>query len=219
MIEGADQIDYSAAPSQQVPASGLRLAWWDDQVGGVTLVRNPSWRASTDPNRPALPDRIVLSFSSANPYPALASGALDTVMGENPPAQVISRYDRLGLQSRAVRVSLNSTRFVLFNLALPPFDDIHVRRALAILLDRPAVSRGMTLWPPSQTSPATHFVPDPLENSYLSSWDALGGSASSGRLALARAQMRMSRYGDAQGRCSGPALRPVPDHVARLGRQ
>ncbi len=216
MFEGADQIDYSAAPSQQVPPSGLRLAWSNNQVGGVTLVRNPSWRASTDPNRPALPDRIVLSFSGSRPsaalasYAALASGALDTVMGDNPPPQVISRYDRLGLQSRAFRVSLNATRFVLFNLALPPFDDIHVRRALAILLNRPAVARGMIEWPPSQTSPATHFVPDPLENSFLTSWDALGGAAATGRLALARAQMRMSRYGDPQGRCSGPACGPFP---------
>jgi peptide/nickel transport system substrate-binding protein len=216
MFEGADQIDYSAAPSQQVPPSGLQLAWSGDQVGGVTLVRNPSWRAGTDPNRPALPDRIVLSFSGSThsaamaSYAALASGAFATVMGDNPPPRVISRYDRLGLQSRAFRVSLNATRFALFNLALPPFDDIHVRRALAILLDRQAVSRSMAAWPHSQTSPITHFVPYPLENSYLTSWDALGGAASSGRLALARAQMRMSRYGDPKGRCSGPACGPFP---------
>jgi ABC-type transport system substrate-binding protein len=208
MIEGADKTDYTLPAADQSPPSGFRPAWWDDQSGGVTLVRNPSWHRSSDPIRWALADRIVLSYSPRSPYPALLSGRLDTVIGGNPPAGVVNRYARLHLQAHVLREPSNGTDFVMINVAQPPFDDVHVRRALALSLGRAAVAR--SAWPtPSQQRLTTHLVPDPLENALLAGWNGVGGTGSPGDLAAARSQMRQSRYGDPRGRCQGPTCDSV----------
>ena len=41
MIEGADRLDLSKPPDQELPASG-------DAPSSLTLVRNPSWSRATD---------------------------------------------------------------------------------------------------------------------------------------------------------------------------
>ena len=209
MIEGADAIDYSLPAAQQQSPSGITGPWWSGSAGALTLVRNPSWSPATDPTRLALPDRIEITISQKDPYPGLLSGASDTVMGTNPPTQVVHSYGVKGLQHRIAQTPTDWTVFLSFNLAEPPFDDIHVRRALAILLNRPVTARRVTTTPPSQKQVTSHYLPDPMDNSLLADWVAVDGTASSQDLSAARTQMRLSTYGNARGRCVGPSCRSL----------
>ena len=92
MVEGAEDLDLTVPPQEQTPTSGFSPGWWFDDPGSLVLVRNPSWDAATDPSRLALPDRIEVSIAPLdNPYPMLADGETDLVMGENPPPAVLRR--------------------------------------------------------------------------------------------------------------------------------
>ncbi len=92
MIEGSESLDLTVPPGEQTPTSGFTPGWWFDDPGSIVLVRNPSWDPATDPNRPALPDRIEIAISPAeNPYPLLEDGEIDLVMSENPPPPLLRR--------------------------------------------------------------------------------------------------------------------------------
>ncbi len=137
MIEGSEELDLTAPPQEQVPTSGISPGWWFNDPGSIVLVRNPSWVSATDPNRPAHPERIEVSIvSTKDPYSGLADGDTDLVMGENPPPEVLRAYTGSpDLQDRIATATGTATRFVLLNVALPPLDDVHVRRAVALTID------------------------------------------------------------------------------------
>jgi ABC-type transport system substrate-binding protein len=199
MVEGAEELDYTVPPKAQTPASGFTPGWWFDDPGSLVLVRNPSWDSATDPNRPALPDRLDVSITPAdNPYPGLADGSIDLVMGENPPPGVLRDFAASPeMQERITRSASSFSRFMTINVAQQPFDDVHVRRATALVLDKESLM-------PSDETVASHLIPDPLVGGLLSSWNAFPLVAPGGDVEAARAEMDLSHYGS-DGRCTGPA--------------
>jgi peptide/nickel transport system substrate-binding protein len=199
MIEGAQDLDHTVPPEQQSPASGFDPGWWFDDPGSLVLVRNPSWDSATDPNRPALPDRIDVSIAPADdPYPGLVDGSTDLVMGENPPPEVMRRYTGSPeLQERVTTSASSFSRFMTINVAQPPFDDVHVRRAMALVLDKES------LVPSDTEAIALHLIPDPLVGGLLSSWSGFPSRATAGDADAARTEMDLSPYG-AEGACTGP---------------
>jgi peptide/nickel transport system substrate-binding protein len=202
MIEGAEALDHTVPPEEQTPASGFSPGWWFDDPGSLILVRNPSWDSATDPNRPALPDRIEASIAPAdNPYPGLSDGSTDFVMGENPPPGVLRDYaGSPELQDRIVTSASNFSRFVTINVAQPPFDDIHVRRATALVFDRETLVFSDT------EAIASHLIPDPLVGGLLASWSGFPSIGAAGDVDAARTEMDLSRYGS-DGMCTGAACR------------
>jgi peptide/nickel transport system substrate-binding protein len=213
MFEGASDIDFSLPPDEQQPASGFTPAWFHPDGsfdGRISLVRNPSWRADTDPNRPAFADRIEVAASPAerSTYRDLERGNLDVVMGSGPPIDVLDRY-RLSeeLQGRIATAAGYATTFIVMNVAQPPFDDPHVRRALALILDRAAMTRAAAHYEGALSAYVTttsHLVPDPVEGSFLSPWNPFSSPEDHGDPAGAHAEMDASRYGR-NGRCTGEA--------------
>jgi len=203
MLEGADLLDFSKVPSEQQPASGL--------VRGktVTLVRNPSWQRSSDPLRPAFVDRIEIRLGGTLDQASkqLDLGATDLVMHIFPQLPPDVRLFQLSPDLGRVEVEQrDAIRYVSMNLAVPPFDDVHVRRAINLGIDRQAVLE--LSGERAQGQVARHIVPDSLENNLLINFDPYGTAGEHGDLGRARAEMAQSRYDrNHDGVCDAPACR------------
>jgi peptide/nickel transport system substrate-binding protein len=238
MFEGAPDVDFTVPPEEQRPASGFTPAWFQPNGsfhGQISLIRNPSWQGATDPTRPAVADRIEVAAGPAEPsiYRSLEDGDVDVVIGSGPPIEVLDRYrSSQDLQGRIVTAAGYATTFMVLNVAQPPFDDPHVRRAVALILDRAAMTRAAARVQgalSAYTITASHLVPDPIEGSFLSSWNPFSSPGDHGDPTAARAEMDASRYGH-EGRCvgeqcvdvlvadvPGPLLRIVVSALEELG--
>jgi peptide/nickel transport system substrate-binding protein len=95
------------------------------------------------------------------------------------------------------------------NLGEPPFDDIHVRKAVNLALDKAAVLQawGGAVW----GQIATHIMPPTvLGNQLTQSYDPYGSTGFQGDLAKAQAEMKQSRYDSNQdGVCDAAACKNV----------
>ncbi len=190
MLAGSEQMD----PEADVPASGY-------SSNSVSLVRNPSWDPATDPLRPAYADRIELIRVPEGAGGAwLRSGRVDLLFDQLASAGEAQKARPAG---RVAEVPADRVLYAELNLAVPPFDDPHVRRAVAIAIDRDAVAKVVAAGGPA--TPAYHMALDSQEENllvnYVPSWLS-ASSSDAARLAAARAEMRKSRYDrNGDGRC------------------
>jgi len=120
----------------------------------VTLVRNPNWDASTD-YRPAYADQIV--WKAGGDPNVLARQTLsspDLLMADGPPAPVL----KTAFQTKKPQLSIShlGNYYASLNTAVPPFDNVNLRRAAVAAANRQAylLARGGTL----VGSVATHFL-------------------------------------------------------------
>jgi len=215
MIEGSEDLDPSVSPKDQVPVSGF------DPRTSLTLVRNPSWSSATDDLRPAYADRIEISMTRETHRTVdelarhIDRGLLDLSLVGNPTALLARYLEDPTLRDRVHVDASNVGVFVEINLALPPFDDIHVRRAVALVVDRKAVARlhDEEVTTQGTTFPTWHIAPDGVEAALLSDWQPswAEGVGSRGSLAAARVEMARSRYdGNGDGRCDARPCSGVP---------
>jgi len=209
MIEGSERIDFSLPPSQQLPAAGFR----PDK--SLTLVRNPSWDPGADGLRPAYADRIEFSQVGSKDalVAAVEAGRIDVafVSGPSPqlPLDVINRFEAsTTLRSQLFVDSRDFLRGIWMNLAVPPFDDVHVRKAVNLALDKEAIrSLGGG---PAAGEIVGHLVPNSMENNLLVDYDPYATPGHAGDPVVAKAEMRMSRYDkDQDGICDGPLCQGI----------
>jgi peptide/nickel transport system substrate-binding protein len=94
------------------------------------------------------------------------------------------------------------------NLTQPPFDDIHVRKALNYIIDKSALQKA---WGgPIPGSVATHIVPPVLYNGGLAEYDPYATANSAGDVAKAAAEMKQSKYDPGKtGKCTASACKGV----------
>jgi peptide/nickel transport system substrate-binding protein len=225
MVEGSQHLDFAKPPSQQVPASGYSPAVFAPKLkpGSLSLVRNPSWDPGTDDLRPAYPDRIEIALGSGKvclgkkclPSPEAAvvrKAQWDLTFDFNAITQSINRYRTNPQFRNQVHTADDAAAiFIGMNLAVPPFNDLAVRKAVYLAIDKAALFRMVGSIPgagyyPFHGKPARHLVPDPLEGNLLlsshPSWapDRFGSDPSA-----ARAEMRRSRYDrNGDGKCDSP---------------
>ncbi len=222
MIAGSDKMNFALPAGRQRPASGWRYRY---AVRGGTvailgqeslmLVRNPSWEPRSDPLRKAYPDRIELEMRGGavnrerlRNAGAVDRGSLDVILDTSALPGQVRRYRQSDRLRRRLHVNpASAVDYATLNLAVPPFDDVHVRRALNLELDRTAFARIENAEFFGPVVATEHDLPDSVEGDLLADYapHPLGGD-----LAAARAEMARSRYDkNHDGRCDAPACRIV----------
>jgi peptide/nickel transport system substrate-binding protein len=216
MIEGSDRLDPSAPPDEQEPVAGYVPPERTDEgvePGALVLVRNPSWDPTADRLRAAYPDRIEVTVGGVDVQEIarlVDAGEIDLAFGGSSPFEQVERYgDDPSLDER-VFLTPNDIGFaVSMNLAVPPFDDVHVRRAVAYAIDDVALvellSRPPHLPIGHTAEVGTHIAPDSLEGSLLHAFDPYPHDPEA-----AREEMGASGYDrNGDGRCDSAVCRDV----------
>ena len=203
-FEGSQNLDFSLAPDRQPPVSGLRPG------STISLIRNPSWMPQTDPLRAGYADRIeiVVVPTLDDAHDLVDGGNADLVFTIYPPPQapqaLVGRYradpalGTVDIRPRDLELSM------MMNLAVPPFDDVHVRRAVQYMVDKQDVidQQGGAL----TGRIATHIVPDAIEGFLLAGYNPYQTPSGGGDIAAARAEMAQSAYdSNGDGICEAPA--------------
>jgi ABC-type transport system substrate-binding protein len=213
MFAGSERLDFSRRPADQAPVSGYRPG------RAFTLVRNRSWDRSTDRLRSAYADRIeftilpqrvfLFSLRTKPEREALRNlgkkvddGTLDVLLDTEASAEQLRRAGDGRLYSTAA----DFHGAFAMNVALPPFDDLHVRRAVNLAIDKQRVLRAV-FSPMVRSTVAEHLAPHSLTGNLL--FDvAPPTTGHRGDVAAARAEMARSRYDrDRDGVCDAPVCK------------
>jgi peptide/nickel transport system substrate-binding protein len=205
MFEGADTLDFSLPADQQVPPPG-------DALDHAVLVRNPSWSPAIDPVHTASSDRIEIYrvADSASAERLIRSGAVDISLEWTADPQTVDRWrSDPTLRGRMHLSPGDDIGYLALNVAVPPFDDLAVRKAVDLVVDRDSLAAVSTRKGGSVTEPLTHSAPDSLEENLLLTWSPADVKPG-GDIAAAQSAMATSRYDrNGDGRCDVSACRRI----------
>jgi peptide/nickel transport system substrate-binding protein len=202
MIAGSDKLDMSSCASMK-PLSGF------DPTRDLKLVRNPNYDQSTDAYRLNLIDGLDYSIDTNEKdiFNKIEAGNLDGEVGSSLPNDVLRHYVTSStLKDHVEAFSGDRTWFITLNLTQPPFDDIHVRKAMNLVLDKAGIQRA---WGgPNRGAISTHIVPDAMFGGDLNDYDPYKTAGSSGDVAAAKAEMKQSKYdSNKDGVCDASACK------------
>jgi peptide/nickel transport system substrate-binding protein len=219
---GSENLDFSVPADEQTPVAGY------EPGKSVVLVRNPNYDPSTDGLRPAYPDGFNIAIGGDNNdlYNKVQSGELDGVVDGIVPPPVLRTYSTdPTLQSQLHINPSDAVRYLSFNLAAPPFDDIHIRKAVNLALDK----AGMRTFRGGESvgEIAGHIMVNSLENNLLADYDPYATPNSAGDVTAAQAEIAQSAYDtDGDGVCDAPECSnilaatdeadPYPDQAALI---
>jgi peptide/nickel transport system substrate-binding protein len=190
MIQGSDQLDISSCEAMK-PIAGF------DPSKSITLVRNPNYDQATDDTRANYVDGIVVSINTNvdDIFSQIQAGSLDTSIADQPPKPVLQQY----LTDPAKKPYLHSnsgdrTWYITMNWAVPPFDDIHVRKAVNWVMDKAGI---LQAWGGSTFGEiATHNIPPIVLGGKLpaSEYNPYPSEGNRGDEAKAKEEMKQSKY-------------------------
>jgi peptide/nickel transport system substrate-binding protein len=205
MLEGSDRLDFNRPVADREPVMGLVLG------ESITLVRNPSWARDTDALRPAYPDRVEVTLEKtiAEAIDRVRAGTADIVVAVPNAPPTLPPELIAGFGSERTHVAYYDTaRGLAMNLAMPPFDDVHVRRAANLVVNK---SRLIDLGGgPLAGEVAGHMAPDSVEDNLLRDYDPYATAGHAGDAARAHEEMSQSEYdGDRDGNCDHDSCRSV----------
>ncbi len=205
MLKGSDRLDISSCEAMR-PISGFA------PTRGLSLVRNPNYDPATDSpeQREALPDgfEFVVNTNEKDIFDRIEAGEYEGSIDAVPP-EVARRLS--GEDSDRLRANPDdATGFIFMNTTVAPFDDVHVRRAANLAMDKAGLQRA---WGgPFYGEIATHIAPPTMHGSdpAIAGYDPYATPDHAGDVEAARAEMRRSRYDtDGDGRCDADACRGV----------
>ncbi len=188
MIQGAGAVNISSCKAIK-PMAGF------DSTTHLTLVRNPNYVQSTDNTRANYLNgvQITVDPNVADIFAKVQKGQLDGSMIDPPPAVTTLAYLRNPQLSRYFHSDpINQVEAITMNLDVPPFTNVHVRKAVAWVLDKSAMLRA--LGGTSHYDIATHIIPDTLPGGLPPSYDPYKTPGEAGSLANAQAEMKLSPY-------------------------
>ena len=205
MLEGSDALDASSCNALK-PVSGM------DPTQRIAFVRNPDYDPATDTEglREANIDALEYTVNT-NPndiFNKIEAGELEGEV-EAPPPDVLRKYSQdEELKDRMQVESGDRTWYITMNMSQPPFDDIHVRKAMNWIIDKTALQRA---WGgPIRGDIAHHIVPDAMFNGDLEDYAPYKTEGDAGDEAKAKEEMMQSQYdSDQDGVCDAPECEGV----------
>jgi peptide/nickel transport system substrate-binding protein len=202
--------EFQGAENMQFPGGKPAAGYQPGK--SLTLVRNPGWDESTDDLRPANVDEIDVTITSESAEALAAkvdAGTLDEAFDGVPPVDQLQKYSTTPDLKDQVQINpSDAVRYISMNLAEPPFDDIHVRKAVNFIIDKNQlrVARGG----PAFGDIAGHIIVDSLENNLLKDYDPYATPNGKGSLTDAQNEMKQSKYDtDQDGKCDAPECNDV----------
>jgi peptide/nickel transport system substrate-binding protein len=208
MILGQDKLDVTSCDSIK-PLEGY------DVDKGMTMVRNPNYDPSTDDTRQAYADGIQLKINTSvdNIFNDLLAGDIDVAEG-TPPISVLQSLQTDPTYTGWLHADQGDrTWYVTMNLLAPPFDDIHVRNAANLALDKVGIRK--QYGGEARGDIATSVEPPTVlpQSTDINPFSANDGS---GNAQAAMDEFKQSRYDtNGNGVCDDG---PVCDNIEFLGR-
>jgi peptide/nickel transport system substrate-binding protein len=206
MVQGSDQLDISSCESMK-PISGF------DPSRKLYLVRNPNHDQAADTLRQNYVDGIKVDINTnlGDIFDRVDRGALDASLGqEQPPKPVLQRYLTDPSKKPYLHADLaDSTLYLSMNATVPPFDDVHIRKAVNWVLDRQAILQAQGGAQTGQL--ATHIIPPTVLSGRLGAdYNPYASQGNRGDQARAAEEVKQSRYDrDKDGRCDAAACRDL----------
>lgn len=205
MIEGSDELDASSCDTLK-PISGF------DPNRRLSFVRNPSYDEATD--SPDARDNYVdgvefiINTNLDDIFAKIEAGELEGSV-DSPPPKVIRNYVTSDeLKDRLHAESGDRTWYLTMNLAVPPFDDIHVRKAVNLVIDKEGLQRA---WGGETAGDiATHIMPPEMTGGTPTAeeYDPYASDGHAGDVEAAKAEMAQSKYdSDGDGVCDDPVCK------------
>jgi len=206
MLMGEEDLDISSCDTIE-PIAGF------DPSRRLVFVRNPNYDPATDSPevRSTYLDgvSIDLNTNAEDIYDKIRKGELDGSLTSELPNKAIAEYMRdPGLRPLLHSDPADAVNYISMNMLVPPFDDLHVRRAVNLAIDKAGLLRaagGST-----RGDVATHVFPPTLVPDFPAGYDPYPSPGHGGDLEAARGEMRLSRYDrDGDGICDDPVCRDV----------
>ncbi|HEY7144758.1 MAG TPA: ABC transporter substrate-binding protein [Streptosporangiaceae bacterium] len=202
MLAGSDAVDASSCAAIKA-MSGF------DPTSHITLVRNPNYAQSTDTTRANYINGadITVDPNVADIFAKVQKGQLDGSMIDPPPAVTTQQYLRSPqLRGQFHSDPINQVEDITMNLDVAPFTNVHVRKAVAWVLNKSAMLRA--LGGTSHYQIATHIMPDTLPGGLPVSYDPYRTPGEAGDLAKAQGEMKLSPYdANHDGKCDAAACK------------
>ena len=140
---------WAAKPETLISNGAFILTSWKHGDGGeMTFIKNPHYWDADNVKTERL--RFVFIENESTAYAAFRAGRIDYMT--NPPSQMIPMLIKTG---QAKVLPALGTAFCDFNMNRKPFDDVRVRRAFTLAIDRRIIVDKITL---SGQVPATGLV-------------------------------------------------------------
>lgn len=161
----------------------------------MVLTRNPYWKRSSDPNRPALPDKITFTFGLSG---ATIDQRLVADQGTDQDAiglfgiqpATVAKIQTPQMKARTVSGPMGCTGYIALNTTKKPLNNLQVREAIEWATDKQTMvdANGGSVLASQATSIESPTVPDRTTTDV---WATPGGT---GNVAKAKAMLAQAGY-------------------------
>ncbi len=203
MLKGSEALTTTSCSAMK-PIAGF------DPSKQITMVRNPNYDQATDDLRTNNVDGIQVTIDTNinDIFNKVQSGSLDASFTNQPPKPILQQYLTQPAKKNLIHFdSGDRTWYLTMNWTTPPFDDVHVRKAANLIMDKAAM---LQAWGGSSFGQiATHIMPPSVLNDQLTqSYDPYATPGFHGDLGKAQAEMKQSKYDtNKDGLCDAAACK------------
>ena len=212
MLDGSPQLDITSCKTMK-PISGF------DPTAHVRLRRNPNYDAATDNKeiRENFIDGVDLTKNTNTDdiFKRIEAGTTDASKAQ-PPATVLARADSdSNFRDNVHSDPSDRTWYLFMNMLKPPFDDLHVRKAVSYVVDKAALVRarggkyaGIV---------AEHILPPDVIGGKLGpgEFDPYKSDGHKGDVNKAKDEMKLSKYDANKDGLCDPNVCAKVEHITR----